>query len=93
MAKTKISNRKKEDAPEEAVLNLTIDGSFPGAQVRETVPPTVDAFQTPCSVNGIMAGISGGTLGYAFGFGKNFFFSPLQPLPSAILCLNYNTLS
>ena len=72
MVKSKTSNRKKEDAPE-AVLNLTIDGSFADAQVRETVPPPADAFQTPCSVNGIMAGISGGTLGYAFGFGKKTF--------------------
>ena len=79
MVKSKINNRKKDAPPEEAVLNLTIDGSFPDAQVRETVPAPVDAFQTPCSINGVMAGISGGTLGYAFGFGKSInFLSLLQ---------------
>jgi hypothetical protein len=79
MVKSKINNiRKKEDAPQEAVLNLTIDGSFPDAQVRENVPPPVDAFQTPCSVNGVMAGISGGTLGYAFGFVGYWFSKRLK---------------
>ncbi|KAG7668646.1 hypothetical protein Ndes2526B_g03730 [Nannochloris sp. 'desiccata'] len=78
MVKSKISNRKKEDAPQEAVLNLTIDGNFPDAQVRENVPPTTDAFQTPCSVNGLMAGISGGTLGYAFGFAGYWFSNRLK---------------
>jgi hypothetical protein len=94
MVKTKINNRKKEDAPQEAVLNLTIDGSFPDAQVRENIPAPVDAFQTPCSVNGVMAGISGGTLGYAFGFGKktSCFASTLLIFPNDI-AYNYPTSS
>lgn len=77
MDKSKII-RKKERAPKEAVLNLTIDGSYPDAEVRENAPPSVDAFQTPCSINGIMAGISGGTLGYAFGFAGYWFSNRLK---------------
>ena len=70
MAKEKTSNRTK-NSNDEAVLNLTIDGSYPDAEVREIVTEPVDAFQTPCSVNGLTAGISGGTVGYFFGFGKS----------------------
>jgi hypothetical protein len=78
MVKSKISKSKNDDSPQEAVINLTIDGSFPDAQVRETTPAPVDAFQTPCSINGIMAGISGGTLGYAFGFAGYWFSNRLK---------------
>ena len=81
MAKEKSSHRKKDgNNSQDAVLNLTIDGSFPDAEVREVVPTTTDAFQTPCSISGLMAGVSGGTLGYMFGFGKT-------PLNSNLRCI------
>lgn len=54
-----------------AVLNLTIDGSSSNPEVREVREGRHEAiatFQTPCTVNGLVAGTSGGVLGYAFGF-------------------------
>ena len=30
-----------------------------------------DGFQTPCTISGAMAGLSGGALGYVFGFGES----------------------
>lgn len=50
------------------MLNLTIDGPYADAEVREVTPPSDDGFKTPCSISGLMAGVSGGSLGYAFGF-------------------------
>jgi import inner membrane translocase subunit TIM22 len=79
MGKGKGASRKADgQSQDEAVLNLTIDGSFPNAEVREVTPPAPDAFQTPCSISGLMAGVSGGSLGYAFGFCEFFlpFFLP-----------------
>ena len=58
------------------VLNLTIDGSFPEAEVRDATPSADDGFKTPCSISGVMAGASGGALGYAFGFGERSIYPP-----------------
>lgn len=59
---------KGKCSDEAAVLTLTIDGSHPNAEVRELKETPDVAFETPCSISGLMAGLSGGTLGYAFGF-------------------------
>lgn len=76
MPKEKNAHRKNDASKsDEAVLNLTIDGSFPDAEVREVNPVPKDAFQTPCSISGVMAGLSGGSLGYLFGFGTSSFLS------------------
>ena len=49
-----------------AVLELKLDGKTP-----EPVEVGPDGgFQTPCSITGLGAGLSGGMLGYAFGFGE-----------------------
>lgn len=82
MAKTKKSKTSelKADA-DHAVMTLTMD-SFDG-EPREVTPPQEEAFQTPCTLSGVAAGLSGGTLGYVFGFGKHFFIQPLLlPLPT-----------
>lgn len=55
----------------EAVLSLTLDSRT--AEPREAISAPTDAadgFQTPCSLHGLTAGLSGGSLGYLFGFGK-----------------------
>lgn len=51
-----------------AVLNLTIDGSSPNQEVREIKSNPNPTYLTPCTINGLVAGASGGMLGYAFGF-------------------------
>lgn len=75
--KTRKENAAKSD---NALLNLTIDGSFEDAQVRDVTRSSTSVghgeavtnkgFKTPCTIHGITAGLSGGALGYAFGFGK-----------------------
>ena len=65
------------DGDELAVLNLQIDASNSEAEPREIVEE-IDAFQTPCSISGAMAGVSGGALGYAFGFGGRQLCSSLS---------------
>lgn len=73
MAKEKQSSKdpitKKNFDDADAVLKLTIDGSYPNAEVREIQPASKDSFQTPCSVNGLFAGMTGGSVGFLFGFG------------------------
>lgn len=100
MVKDKSSKTKKDgNASKDAVLNLKIDGSYPDAEVREVTPASTDAFQTPCSVSGLMAGVSGGTLGYAFGFGETllkYYLEQFFMLYGSIhpnLCFIYNIFS
>jgi len=91
---TKSANFKNENSLAQGkapVLNLTIDGSYPEAEVREIAPAPDDAFQTPCSISGVMAGLSGGTLGYAFGFGKTP-TPPTHALNCSIMPLFYRNI-
>lgn len=62
-------DKRERGVKEEAVLNLTISGSLDDAQVREVVDND-ESFKTPCTITGLMAGLSGGSLGYVFGFGE-----------------------
>jgi hypothetical protein len=64
MAKPKQSGNDKNKG---AVISLKMDAM--DAEPREVVQPSTDAFQQPCTLVGITAGLSGGTLGYVFGFG------------------------
>lgn len=51
------------------MLNLKIDAA--NAEPRDVAPASEeDGFQTPCTLHGVMAGLSGGSLGYVFGFGE-----------------------
>lgn len=50
-----------------AVLSLKMDSSTPEAP-REVAES--GTFQTPCSLSGLGAGVSGGTLGFVWGFGE-----------------------
>lgn len=54
-------------ANEQAVLDLRMDSSTPEAP-REVAATA--SFSTPCTIQGCMAGLSGGALGYVFGFGE-----------------------
>ena len=53
-----------------AVFSLKLDS--PEAEPREVQAggDGGDGFQTPCTISGAMAGLSGGALGYVFGFGE-----------------------
>jgi hypothetical protein len=65
MGKAKGSQGAEGQAP---VLTLKMD-----SQTKEPVEVTPDgepAFLTPCSITGLGAGLSGGTVGYVLGFGK-----------------------
>jgi hypothetical protein len=59
----------KPKRSQEAVMALRMDSSTPEAP-REVQPPADSGFQTPCTLTGVMAGLSGGSLGYVFGFGE-----------------------
>lgn len=85
MPKDKREGRRKGE--DQAVLNLKIDGPLSNAEVREVVEPSEDAFQTPCTFAGLTAGLSGGALGYVFGFGRRpCHCSCLPHSTSAIAC-------
>ncbi len=49
------------------VIDLRMDSSTPEAP-REVAATA--SFSTPCTLQGCMAGLSGGALGYVFGFGE-----------------------
>lgn len=73
MAKGGAKAKAGESAPADAapaVMDLRMDASNPAAP-RELTAQSADqaGFQTPCTVTGLMAGLSGGSLGYVFGFG------------------------
>ncbi|PRW61599.1 mitochondrial import inner membrane translocase subunit TIM22-2-like [Chlorella sorokiniana] len=55
-----------KDGEQAAVLSLKMDSSTPEAP-REVAES--GAFQTPCSISGLGAGVSGGMLGFVWGFG------------------------
>lgn len=65
------SSKEGEPAGKEgeqaAVLSLKMDSTTPEAP-REVAES--GAFQTPCSVTGLGAGVSGGMLGFVWGFGE-----------------------
>ena len=69
---TQMGKLKRKDAQggdDKAVMALRMDSSTPESP-REVQPPADGGFQTPCTLTGVMAGLSGGSLGYVFGFGE-----------------------
>lgn len=56
-----------KEGEQAAVLSLKMDSSTPEAP-REVAES--GAFQTPCSISGLGAGVSGGMLGFVWGFGE-----------------------
>lgn len=56
-----------KEGDQAAVLSLKMDSSTPEAP-REVAES--GAFQTPCSISGLGAGVSGGMLGFVWGFGE-----------------------
>ncbi|EFN53590.1 hypothetical protein CHLNCDRAFT_58549 [Chlorella variabilis] len=68
MAKGGKKQKEAASAGQDAVLDLRMDSSTPEAP-REVAAEDSGGFQTPCTITGVMAGLSGGTLGYVFGFG------------------------
>lgn len=77
-------SKKSDKASDKAVITLTMDAME--SEPREVVQAQPD-FQPPCTFAGLTAGVSGGTLGYVFGFGTFFrhFF-----LTSALTCFKKN---
>lgn len=69
MAKGGKKQKEAASAGQDAVLDLRMDSSTPEAP-REVAAEDSGGFQTPCTITGVMAGLSGGTLGYVFGFGE-----------------------
>lgn len=62
------SDSAPAEAAQPAVLNLTMDSTSEGP--REVVAADGAAFKTPCTLVGLGSGLSGGTLGWVFGFGE-----------------------
>ena len=60
---------RRQGGDDRAVIDLRMDSTNPEAP-RDVLPVDSDGFQTPCSLTGVMAGLSGGSLGYVFGFGE-----------------------
>lgn len=62
---------------QDPVLTLTIDGD-------DQAYTSEEGFKTPCTFKGLMAGFSGGALGFVFGFGTYpflfLFLLPMHPL-------------
>ena len=65
----KAKRKEAQGADDKAVMALRMDSSTPESP-REVQPPAGGGFQTPCTLTGVMAGLSGGSLGYVFGFGE-----------------------
>ncbi len=57
-----------KDGDQAAVLSLKMDSSTPEAP-REVAES--GSFQTPCSISGLGAGVSGGMLGFVWGYGEH----------------------
>ena len=69
MGRRKPVSSSDDDAEPRPVISMTMDES--SVEPKEVSTTTVDeGFQTPCTLQGVMAGFSGGTLGFLFGFGK-----------------------
>ncbi|KAL4424237.1 hypothetical protein ABPG75_001538 [Micractinium tetrahymenae] len=63
-------NRPKSKASEaEPVMELRVDASNPDCPACSEPGAAPAHFSTPCSLTGLGAGISGGALGWVFGFG------------------------
>jgi len=76
------SSSSDDDAEPRPVISMTMDES--SVEPKEVSTTTVDeGFQTPCTLQGVMAGFSGGTLGFLFGFGKlaHMLIRSLHPHP------------
>lgn len=64
-----VSSSDDDEAEPRPVISMTMDES--SVEPKEVSTTTVDeGFQTPCTLQGVMAGFSGGSLGFLFGFGK-----------------------
>eukprot|EP00887_Chlorella_sp_A99_P007042 scaffold2.g7042.t1 len=62
--------KKRKDGAENGpppVMSLKIDSR--SSEPQDVPAETQEGFQTPCTLHGVMAGLSGGSLGYLFGFG------------------------
>ena len=75
MAKTKKKSNgegpRKKLVAEGPVLALKMDSkTAEPIEVKPASETSESSWQTPCTISGLGAGLSGGALGYAFGFGK-----------------------
>lgn len=53
-----------------SVLTLKLDSQTSGVEPVQLGGDGQEGFATPCTFTGLGAGLSGGLLGYVFGFGK-----------------------
>lgn len=67
MPKAKAKSKASEAEP---VMELRVDASNPDSPAFSEPGAEAARFSTPCSLTGLGAGISGGSLGWVFGFGK-----------------------
>lgn len=62
-------SKKGAQAGESPVLELKLDSKTADGQPVEVAAGGDGGFQTPCTLTGVGAGVSGGSLGFVFGFG------------------------
>lgn len=93
MPRTKPKPKPSEAQP---VMELRVDASNPDSPTFSEPSAEPTRFSTPCSLTGVGAAISGGSLGWVFGFGEgldddgSFYACRIAPPP---LCRQATALS